>query len=344
VLLERGIQAIRLSGSGELPPPGRGQTEEMPNQPETERLGGLGRAALRTVSAVDSARALEHGPKTYLTLGGSVLPGWALTLLVGSLILPALVAAVDAFARARRHREAVARWSWWVIAGAIPFALALAVAELAARAGLAPDAPSAATLPGAAPLDAHGLLALALVAAAAGLGLLVIRPALVRRRGFEPDPAAPGAGCATAMVLSTSVVVLWAANPFAALLLVPALHFWVLAMLAGVSTRAAMLLTAAGLVLPAGAALFYLDRLALDPLEGAWYLFLTITGHHVDALSLALGCLLLGAFGATLAVVAALRRRPVEREEERQPAVRIRGPGNYAGPGSLGGTESALRR
>jgi hypothetical protein len=47
----------------------------------------------------------------------------------------------------------------------------------------------------------------------------------------------------------------------------------------------------------------------------------------------------LGAFGSVLAI--ALRIRP---DTEPAASVTVRGPGSYAGPGSLGGTESALRR
>jgi hypothetical protein len=50
---------------------------------------------------------------------------------------------------------------------------------------------------------------------------------------------------------------------------------------------------------------------------------------------------LLGLFGSTLAIVLA-RGRGGEPEPPRGP--RLRGPSGYAGPGSLGGTESAIRR
>jgi hypothetical protein len=47
---------------------------------------------------------------------------------------------------------------------------------------------------------------------------------------------------------------------------------------------------------------------------------------------------------AMAAVVLAWRTRPAPRTPEGEPRITVRGPLTYAGPGSLGGTESALRR
>jgi hypothetical protein len=52
--------------------------------------------------------------------------------------------------------------------------------------------------------------------------------------------------------------------------------------------------------------------------------------------SLLLACLL-------AAVLVAMRSRPAAAEPG-EPVITMRGPLTYAGPGSLGGTESALRR
>ena len=53
VLLEQGYDAVRISGSGELPPEGDGPVDAI----DEDRLGALGRATLRTLTAVDRARA-----------------------------------------------------------------------------------------------------------------------------------------------------------------------------------------------------------------------------------------------------------------------------------------------
>ena len=49
VMLEKGYDALRISGSGELPPSGPGPVADI----DEDRLGGLGRATLRTLTALD---------------------------------------------------------------------------------------------------------------------------------------------------------------------------------------------------------------------------------------------------------------------------------------------------
>src|SRR5439155_971864 len=86
------------------------------------RYGAIGRPVLRIISALDGARQPPpHGPRAYLTVGGQVMPGWALALLAATLILPALIASIDALARVRRRGHPVVRWFWWVAAGVVPF-------------------------------------------------------------------------------------------------------------------------------------------------------------------------------------------------------------------------------
>lgn len=336
VLLEEDAPVVRISGSGELPPERRAVGDA-----NVERMGSLGRAVLRTASALDRPRELRHGPASYVIVARSVMPGWALGLLSLVLLLPPLVASVDAAARARRRKERIARWWLWVLAAALPFVIGLVVAEFLALVGQAPKAPPAAEPPSAAPLDGAALVSLLVVAAAVVIAWLLARPLFARRAGAPGDPQRPGAGAATALALSAVVLVLWFVNPVAALVLVPAVHLWMLAMVADTRPAVSGVLVALGLVGPAGVALYYMARLSLDPLEGAWYLFLLVTGHQVGLFTALMGCALLGLLGSTLAVVLARRRRE-EPEPPRGP--RLRGPSGYAGPGSLGGTESAIRR
>ncbi|MBA2506833.1 MAG: M28 family peptidase, partial [Thermoleophilaceae bacterium] len=126
VLLEHGLEAIRISGSGELPP---SASESQLEDVDVERLGALGRGILRTVSALDGARTPDPGPSAYI-LTRKVLPGWTVALLAITLLLPALVASVDALARARRRKETIGTWWRWIALAVLPFLVALAVAEL----------------------------------------------------------------------------------------------------------------------------------------------------------------------------------------------------------------------
>ena len=121
---------------------------------------------------------------------------------------------------------------------------------------------------------------MAVVTGSAWLGLRFLA---ARREPATADPSAPGAAVATILVLAVSVLALWLANPFAALLMTPALHLWMLATLVepGPPRRARLVMVAAGLLLPVLLAIYVLVSLSLDPLSGAWYLMLLVTGGHV---------------------------------------------------------------
>ena len=341
VLLDNGVDTVRFSGSGLLPAPAG-----TPIDPD--RVGGMGRAALQTLFAIDAAEELEPGPESYLIVAGRVLPEWALALLALCLALPALVASVDAFARARRRGEGVGRWLVWLLAGVMPFAVGLLVALVALLAGLVPDVSDAAPVPAYEPLDSEGGVALGAVTAAVVLCWLFLRPTLARWGGAPSDPAAPGAGCAVALSVCLGTVAVWTVNPFAALALVPAAHLWTLAALGGGAARPAsrLLLVAGGLVVPAAIVLYYAAQLSLGPLEALWYLLLLLAGGQIGLPIALLGCLLLGSLVSLVAILLARARH--DREADDRPAGEaapaVRGPGGYAGPGSLGGTESALRQ
>ncbi len=337
-LLSEGIEAIRISGSGELPPPDdRRGLEDV----DSDRLGQFGRSALRLVSALDTSREQpEHGPRSYVAISRKVLPGWVLALLAATLLLPALVASIDAFARARRRREDAPGWWRTIALWSLPFLSAFGMAELLVLLDQAPDAGAAPTEPGVHPLDGQAAAALGACAATALLVWLLVRPRL-KRLGQAADSG--GAGAVTALALVVAVLAVWLLNPFAALVLVPAVHLWMLAMLSGIplSRRGAAAVVAAGLLSPLVAAVVYLDRLDLNPLEGLWYLWVLVTGHAVSAITTLLACLLAAIAAVTWTVIAARAGAapPVEPD-----VPRVRGPGGYAGPGSLGGTPSTLSR
>ena len=338
VMLERGFDSVRISGSGELPHGGRS-----PKDLDEDRLGGLGRAALRSVTALDGGPPPRHGPGSYVIAGGQVVPEWIPSLLALAFLLPALVAAVDAFARARRRRHPVAPWFRWVAASIVPFAAGLALGELLVLAGATPEPPPAPVAPGDYPLDPAAVAVLAGVAAVTGLLWLGARFLAVRGDPSLRDRSAPGAACATALVVAFTVLALWVVSPYAALLLVPAVHLWMLAALAEPppTRRTRLLLVAGGLLPPAAVAVYYMIALSTDPLAGAWYLFLLVTGHTVGLSTAVIGCVLLGTL---VSVVGITRVRDREAPRPVEDAPRVYGPGAYAGPGSLGGTESALRR
>src|SRR3954447_19797321 len=329
--LDHGFDALRLSGSGELP-----ATSEPP--PDADRLGAIGRAPLRTLFAYDAGGRVEEPPSSYVLIAQKLLPRWSVALLAATLLLPLLVAAVDAFARARRRREPVLPWLRWICAGVVPFLVALAVGEFLVLVGQAPDAPPLPLPPNVHALDGAAGLTLGICALFFTLTWLFVRPRLA---GKLPAPDSPGAGAALALVLAAVSVAVWVVNPFAALALLPALHIWLLVSASPVPPprAAAIAFAALGLLVPLLIGVGILDRLSLGPLGGLWYGFLLVTGHHVGLYTAVVGAVVLTCFAAAVRIAAARKRPRPERE-----VATVRGPGGYAGPGSLGGTESALRR
>ncbi|MGE5635723.1 MAG: hypothetical protein ACM3UV_02110, partial [Nocardioidaceae bacterium] len=299
VLLERGFESVRISGSGELP-------AGDPRRVDSDRLGDLGRAALRTVTALDRGGRPAHGPRTYVTAVSQVLPGWVLTLLGGALLLPALLAAVDAFARARRRHEPVARWGRWIAAWLAAPLGALVVFELLALVGATPDPPPAAPAPGDLPLGAAGTAVMVASLAGGALAWWLARRLAMRPESELADPSAKGAGCALALALVATVLAVWLVNPFAALLLIPSAHLWTLAVLLDSPRRRLRgLLVALGALPPLLALTYYLIVLRLDPVSGAWYLLLLVTGGAVALPAARLGCIWLALLAAAPAAAAA---------------------------------------
>ena len=307
VLLESGLDAIRVSASGELAPPD--DQRDLADLDE-ERYEEFGRAALRLLFTLDEgARPLQHGPRSYVTLGGRVAPAWSLALLALALILPVLVASIDALARARRRGEAVLPWFSWVAAGIVPFAAGLAMAELLVLVGLADDAPPAPPDPGAAEVDGSGLGVLGGVVLTIALAWILTRTSLLRGGRALPDSASPGAGVAVTLVLCGLTLAAWAINPFTGLALVLPLHLWMLATLGEARARTRIWLTLAGLLPAVAIVATYAQHLRMGPLDGAWYLFLLVTGHHVGLASALLGCVALGVLASVVAIALAHARR-----------------------------------
>ena len=128
--------------------------------------------------------------------------------------------------------------------------------------------------------------------------------------------------------------------------MVPALHLWLLIVSPELRPGRAgsLALLALGLAPLLLLIAFYARELGLGPPGVAWTGVLLLTGGHVGLggailWSLALGCVVVAAM---LALSAGAGPSGPRGEEEVE--ITIRGPLSYAGPGSLGGTESALRR
>jgi hypothetical protein len=333
-LVAAGLPAVLMSASGERPPPATAPVS-------ATRLAGFGRAALRTLVALDEGPDLRAAPARQVVTLQKVLPPWAARLLIGALLLAPVLATIDGFARVRRRRQPVTPSLGWIATAAAPFALAAAFATALGLAGLLAATPPGPVPAGAIPLDAGGRAAL-IATVLVGVLAVVGRPMLLRAVGGHRGFAGPGAGAALLVAWCGLATLLWVFNPYAAGFMVPAAHLWLLLATPGVRLRRGLALAIAALSLApfALAAAVLARQFGLGPLDLAWAVFLWVAGGHVGPLawlfwSLAAGC-------AVGAVVLAWRSAPREREDG--PRVTVRGPITYAGPGSLGGTESALRR
>lgn len=332
--LAHGVPAVQVGPGGER----GGGPEATVSAP---RLESFGRAVLRTVTALDGGPAVGR-PSRYVVLAHKVLPEWAVRLLVGALILPVLLAGIDGFARVRRRREPVGMWMRWALAGALPFVVAVLGLYALRALGLLAAAPPEPVVAGVIPAGSTAWLVAGAVVAIVALGWLALRPLALRGLGVRGDPSSPGAASALILVLGVIAVVAWAVNPYAAALLVPALHLWSLAVAPEprLRTPVRLVLLLLGLLPLLALAVSYGTQFKLDPLQEIWAGTLLVAGGGISLLAALGWCALLGTAGG---VAASVVRGARGRESGSEP-VTVRGPGSYAGPGSLGGTESALRR
>jgi hypothetical protein len=211
--------------------------------------------------------------------------------------------------------------------------------------GIVGAAPSVPVAPGALPFDAPAAVTVTAVVLVLALSVL-LWTGLVRRLGLgaRPDPGV--AGLSILLVALVLGAIVWIGNPYAALLLIPALHLGLL--LASPEWRprrigALALLTLA--LLPLALLItFYARQEGMAPGELAWSAVLLLVGGHMSLSSTVLWSV---ALGCALAAGVLAARSPSQTPDPREDdgiEVTIRGPMSYAGPGSLGGTESALRR
>jgi hypothetical protein len=337
-----GYPALLLSMSSDHAPPAG---EAVPN---ANQITALGRAVLQSISALDTG-ATVAAPGPYLLFDSKVIPAWAVRLLVLALILPVLLATIDGVARARRRGHSIVRWVIWVLASALPFALAVFAILWATMVGLIPIAPPGAVGAGVVAMHTGGIEVLAGLGCVIALSVLLLRPFLIRvvggelRTPREPgERTNPGAAAAVLLVMCVTALIIWLSNPFAAGLTVVALHLWMWVVEPDIRVPRPLVVVALiiGVIPPVLVASYYAHSLGLSPSQFAWNGVLLIAGGGMSvatalAWSVMLGCL--------VSVLVIALRSLRERRPEDIP-ITVRGPMSYAGPGSLGGTESALRR
>ncbi len=372
VLVGAGVPAVLVQLTGEADPAPSAAVS-------AERLEGMGRATLSAVDSLDPAPAIAAEPQTGIVLAKQIIPAWALRLLVGALLLPPLVVLVNGLARARRTGRPTARWVGWTLTCALPFFVCALFALALGATAVLPASPAAPVLPDA--LSFGLAMAAAVLACVLVLGLAWLAwPALVRRLGLgvlpgtDPrrgrtggvrvgaglgarvgsvEPVAgsearrgEAAGVAALLVALVVAVGVWIVNPYAALLMVPGLHL--LLCVASPQWRprpplglGLVALSLAPLVL---LIVFYAHQLGYGPGTLAQAALLLVAGKQLGLVALALWSIALGCAAAMALIAVTPSTDGVALGPLEDDHITIRGPLSYAGPGSLGGTESALRR
>jgi hypothetical protein len=337
----RGIPSVLVSLAGDAAPAADEPTSQ-------DRITALGRSVLQTVNALDNGSGVASA-SAYVVFQGKIIPAWAVKLLVLAFILPVLLATIDGLARVRRRGHSITRGVIWVLAAAVPFALAVLAAVAFRLAGLIDAVPPEPVPGGAVPMHTSGVLLLLALAAVIGLSFFAVRPLVLwlgRARRVLPAPTAArdsqGAAAALLLVMCVAAIVIWAGNPFAAAFVVPALHMWMWVVDPAVRMprAATVALLLGGVAAPVLLILYYAHAMSLGPIQLLWNGMLLVAGGHVTLVVALEYCVLMGCLVSLLLIA----RRELQVPAPGEAPVTVRGPITYAGPGSLGGTESALRR
>ncbi len=310
VLIQRGINAIGLSSAGERPLP---VSEDQVSGLSPATLGDFGRAALLLTATLDAAaQPPGHGPDAYVDLSGSLVPGWALALLALTLWLPAAIASTVGLRRAVRHPGQVGWALGWSASRGLPLAAALVLLYLLALVGIV-TRPTFPFDPAGFSIGPGEVVVMALLAAGAAAGYRTLRGWRVPA-GLREDAAGPGLGAVSAL----AVLVAWLANPFAALILVPAAHVWLLDARDRPLPWPAVAAGAALSLAPLAAALASLaGRLGMGS-AAPWQLLLMVADGQIGFVSMVALCALVGSLIGAIALAA--RRRASTAARRRQGA------------------------
>jgi hypothetical protein len=314
--ISRGIPAVTLTTMGDRP---EAPAADRPEGLQEVQLGRMGAAAEALLASIDEA---PQGSFPYVYLGERIVRGWAVELVLISMLLPFAIAVVDLFARCRRRRLSFApalrafrsRLAFWLWAGALfeLFAVTGAWPQGAAR-PLSADSGAGVSWPRLAVLGFVLLLF---------ASWLVARQRLVPRRPVTNEEELAGY-TATLLVLGLLALVVAATNPFALLFVLPSLHAWL--WLPQVPDRPAIMragLVVAGFLGPLLVLGSFSFRFGLG-LDAPWYLAELAAIGYVPFMALVL-FLAWAAGAAQMMALAAGRYTPYPAAAERPPRGPIR--------------------
>ncbi len=325
-LIESGLDTVRISSSGELPPP---PVEDTTAEVSPGSIDRFGRAAFALMLALDAAPSpLEHGPSAYVGVAGNLLPGWAISLVALALLLCVGLAGAWGIGSSARSPLEAGRSLAWALGRAVPFLAALLAVYLLDFVGVIPDPPFPFD-PTQESLGVGGRIGALVTLGVLGAAFFFLRPLR------PPGPRAAAAAAPAAVTLAATVVLLiWLLNPYLALLLAIGLNLWMFAALPAIPGR----LAAAGLVVlglaPLALALGDLAGRLHEGLDLLPHLLLLVTDGQIGFPMALLCCLLAGSAAAIVAlagpvpsapapeirVLRRLRRGGTDREDDREAA------------------------
>jgi hypothetical protein len=275
----------------------------------------MGRAAQQMIGSLDQGLELAQGTTSFVWAGNRIVRGWAIELVLFTLLLPFLVGVVDLFAHCRRRgialmpaaRSLRTRLGFWLFAGLTFYAFKVLGAWPSGAAR--PPNPTTAV---AGDWPVFALLGLGLVVLG---GWVVTRQRLVPRRPVGLDEQLAGE-TASLLALGCVALLVLATNPFALLFVLPALHAWLwLPQVRSGKAPARAFVLLLGLTGPA-LILFSLGvRYGLG-LDAPWYLVQLVALGYIKApaVAIALGG---AACAAQLTTVAAGRYAPYPEPGDR---------------------------
>lgn len=256
-----------------------GEPLVVPGERAVTTSGAAGRAVLRTLLALDGRDVTQPLERPALTIGSKRIPGWPITLLIGMLILPLLVVAVDSWARARRRHESNVRGFAAPLVALLPIVAAIVALRGLGAAGVI-DAP--ALPPDPAAYGATSVLVLGVL-----FGLLALT-GLVAVARLSAHAAGSGGEAGLALWVTFTVLAAFALNPVAAAFALPAAHTALLLLLGGEVPGPRRVLATMGLAaLPIAAALLYFPlALEMSVPQSVWFATLLQAGGFISPVAL----------------------------------------------------------
>lgn len=252
------------------------------------QVGAVGQTALRMLTSFDGEFTPEDPAPTPLAVGGKLIPQWALALLIGTLLLPLVVAVVDAWARARRWGEVSTRG---LLAPALALVPLLAIGLAIRGIGLSGliDAPRL-------PPDPSALSGAGTIVAGA-IALLLTGLCVAIAAGYARQMTPKGGEAGYALWLAIAGVALLIMNPIAAGFCLLMLHLLMLLLLAGDGPRRSKIamFTLLGLLPLIAAAIYYPMVFGLGPGGSLRYLVLLQAGGFIGPIGMLAGGVVLAA-------------------------------------------------